>query len=102
MKPKWVAETMELWEKRIVYLTFLISRTFDGETVVVKILSRNDKQAIREWDNEVQILQSLNNPHIVRYIGSGYDDRGFPMIVMEFGGDPFIPFFNRQLAEKTL
>ena len=64
--------------------------------VVVKIHHRNDEEAIREWENEVQILRTLNNPHIVRYIGRGYDDHGFPMIVMEYGGVPFIPFFNKQ------
>ena len=102
MKVMWEVETLESWKKRNVSLALLISRILDGKVVVVKILSRNDSQAIRVWDNEVQILRSLDNPHIVHYIGRGYDDRGFPMIVMEFGGNPFIPFFNRQRAEERL
>lgn len=77
-------------------------RVLYNETVAVKIFSRNDNVAIKEWDNEVRILKILDSPHVVHYIGSCYDNRGYPMIVMEFGGIPFKPFYHKQYAESKL
>jgi serine/threonine-protein kinase len=65
------------------------ARRFDGTEAAVKILLSDAKQAIKRFNREIKVMQSLpESPMLVKYIGRGMTDDERPFLVMEYVGGP--------------
>jgi len=65
----------------------IVYRTVDqttGDTVAVKVLRKTDAASTRRFANEIEALESLADPAIVRYIAHGVLDDGQPYLAMEW------------------
>jgi serine/threonine protein kinase len=62
--------------------------SFKGLIVAVKFLEAvNDKDRVQRFEQEINILKTLNHPHIVSTYGTGKLDQGgaaFPFYIMEY------------------
>lgn len=68
----------------VVYLAERADDAFD-QRVALKVLDRapRDREARARFEQERQILASLDHPNIARLLDGGVDGRGLPYIVME-------------------
>lgn len=65
------------------------ARRFDGSEAAVKILLSDAKQAIKRFNREIKVMQSLpESPMLVRYVDRGITDDERPFLVMEYVGGP--------------
>lgn len=65
------------------------ARRFDGTEAAVKILLSDAKQAIKRFNREIKVMQSLpESPMLVKYIERGVTDDERPFLVMEYVGGP--------------
>ncbi|NUP05432.1 MAG: protein kinase [Polyangiaceae bacterium] len=56
-----------------------------GRSVAVKVLgSPMDAAAVDRFSREVQLLASVDDPHVVRYVAHGSDETGRPYMVVEW------------------
>lgn len=57
-----------------------------GEPVAVKLGSgvAGDDHSERRFEREIAILQSIQSPHLVRYLAQGRDPQGVPFLVVEW------------------
>jgi eukaryotic-like serine/threonine-protein kinase len=60
------------------------ARDDDGATVAIKALHQRAVEAEERFAREVQVLQELRHPAIVRYLDSGLDETGERFLVMEW------------------
>ena len=54
---------------------------YKNEDIVYKTASSNGKQALI---NEIKLLQKLDHPNIIKYIGLGYNNENDICLVLEF------------------
>jgi len=81
-----------------VYLAERAGAEFD-QRVAVKLIHRGvyDREAMRRFHNECQVLARLEHPNIARMIDGGITDDGTPYIVMEYvDGEPIDKFCNER------
>ncbi|APR79788.1 Adenylate cyclase [Minicystis rosea] len=56
-----------------------------GDVVAVKrLLSQDDEHAVARFRREARLLAQVGDPHVVRYLAHGVDDRGRPCLVVEW------------------
>lgn len=61
------------------------ARRFNGTEAAIKILLSEDPQAIKRFNREIKVMQSLpESPHLVRYIGHGETEDERPFLAMEY------------------
>lgn len=84
--------------------TVYLAERDDGQfeqTVALKILDRSGETVAR-FEQERQILASLNNPNIARLITGGVTMSGVPYVAMEYvEGDPLLDYCNKRRLSVT-
>jgi len=55
-----------------------------GDTVALKVLQKTDATSMRRFATEIEVLENLADPAIVRYVSHGLRDDGEPYLAMEW------------------